>query len=176
MSIKESLLNSCLHDLTICQHIHTKFEPKNANWRPRENMRSTLELMQYLSYIGKALTRHFVNPPEDRAQARDGYIAASKWSGEAVTFANFTEMIEREKEEIRQLLSALTDADLQRITYHPFSQAESTLFDALLTVGKYVCAYRHQLFLYAKMCGATVNTRNNWYGMDPAPAPATKAA
>ncbi|MDP4198352.1 MAG: hypothetical protein Q8922_04460 [Bacteroidota bacterium] len=175
MSIKQSLQNSILHDLTVCQHLYTKLDPKNADWRPRENMRSTLELQQYLCYIGKTMTGHFVNPAEDKSLAVDNYRAKAKWSTESVTFENFPEMIEREKEEIREVLSHVSDADLTRMTYHPFSKEETTLFDALLTVTKYICAYRHQLFLYAKLSGAEINTRNNWYGVDAAPAVAKPA-
>jgi hypothetical protein len=181
MSIKESLLKSYIHDLSISQHLATKFEPENADWRPRENMRSTLELMQYITYIGQAMARHFVNPPVDHEAARNAYREASKASGVNVTFANFSEAIEQEKDEIRAAFATITDADLNRMTYHPFSGDETTLFEALLTVSKYLAAYRQQLFLYAKMLGANVNTRNNWYGVDSTPAhnvpkPATAVA
>jgi hypothetical protein len=176
MSIKESLLKSCLHDLSTCQHLATKFSPENADWRPRENMRSTLELMQYLSFIGNTMTKHFIDPPTDHEEARLKYRANSKLSAGSMTFENFSEWIEREKAEISEAYATISDADLHRMTYHPFSGEESTLFDALLTTTKYIAAYRHQLFLYAKILGANINTRNNWYGLDSTPAPAAKAA
>jgi hypothetical protein len=173
--IKDSLLKSCVQDLSICQHLYTKFDASQADWRPQANMRSTLELMRYITYIGGTMTKHFVNPADDREEARGKYRANAKRSEEQVTFENFPEHIEREKAEIREVLSTITDADLQRKTYHPFSNEESSLFEALLTVTKYLTAYRHQLFLYAKMTGAEINTRNNWYGIDAFPAPAKKA-
>ena len=175
MSITKSLLKSYLHELNNAQHLYTKLDAKNADWRPRENMRTTLELMQYLCFIGKAMTAHFVNPVEDREAARQQYRDLSKWSGHAVTFENFPEMIELEKDEISNAFSNITDADMQRMTYHPFSNQETTLFEALLTVMKYLTAYRHQLFLYAKMSGAEIGTLNNWYGRDSQPAPAKPA-
>jgi hypothetical protein len=175
MAITTSILKSYIQDLNNCQHLHAKFDAKSADWRPQANMRTTLELMQYLTYIGKTTARHFINPSEDHEEARTSYRADAKQAADSVTFENFPEMIEREKEEIRALFSGITDADLARMTYHPFSNEETTLFEALLTVGKYLCAYRHQLFLYAKMCGAEINTRNNWYGIDAQPAPVQKA-
>src|SRR5579883_578314 len=180
MSLTESILKSCIHELNVCQHLYTKFDPTNADWRPQANMRSTVELLQYLSYIGIATAKHFVNPPEDREAAREQYREQAKWSVEAVTFENTSEMIELEKDALRNLFSTITDDDLQRTTYHMFSNQEMSLFEALTNaVMKYLCAYRMQLFLYAKMCGAEINTRNNWYGMDsqrPAPVPETVAA
>ena len=164
--IKESLLKSCLLDLNICQHLFTKFDPAKSDWRPQENMRSTLELMQYLTFIGGTMTNHFIHTSEDREAARNQYRENSKASKE-MTFDQFPESIEREKEHLHEIYDNITDADLGRMTYHPFSNDEYTLFEALHTVSKYLCAYRHQLFLYAKMNGAEIGTPNNWYGMDP---------
>ena len=173
--IKDSLLKSSLHELNICQHLATKFDASQADWRPRENMRSTVELMQYLAYIGGTMTTHFINPPVDHEEGRTNYRNNSKRSTETVNFENFSDALEREKDAIREAFSSITDADLSRTTYHMWSNEESTLFDSLLTVTKYLCAYRQQLFLYAKMSGANINTRNNWYGLDAQPAPAKKA-
>jgi hypothetical protein len=173
--IKESLLKSSLHELTICQHLATKFDASQADWRPRENMRSTVGLMQYLCYIGGTMTSHFINPPVDHEEARLNYRANAKNTTDNVTLANFSEWIEREKETIREAFASITDADLSRMTYHMWSGDETSLFESLLTVNQYLCAYRHQLFLYAKMCGAQISTPNNWYGRDPQPAPVKKA-
>jgi hypothetical protein len=172
--IKDSLLKSCLLDLNICEHLFSKFDASQADWKPRENMRSTLELMQYLTFIGGTMANHFVHTSEDREAARAQYRENSKTS-KAMTFDQFPEFIEREKEQLHALYDNITDADLTRMTYHPFSNEESTLFEALLTVTKYLTAYRHQFFLYAKMCGAQISTPNNWYGMDPKPAPVKQA-
>ncbi|MFI5201018.1 MAG: hypothetical protein ACHQNE_01350 [Candidatus Kapaibacterium sp.] len=173
--IKDSILKSCIQDLSNCQHLATKFDPSNADWRPRENMRSTVELMQYLAFIGGTMVTHFINPPVDHEEARNTYRANSSGAKETVNFENFNEAIEREKDAIREAFSSITDADLSRTTYHMWSNDESSLFDALLTVTKYLTAYRHQLFLYAKMCGADIKTPNNWYGRDAQPAPVKKA-
>ncbi len=169
--IKDSLLKSCLLDLNICQHLFTKLDPALSEWRPRDNMRTTLELMQYLTFIGGTMTNHFVHTSEDREQARNRYREQSKASKE-MKFDEFPARIEREKEHLHSIYDSITDHDLTRPTYHPFSGDETTLFEALHTVSKYLCAYRHQLFLYAKMCGAEINTRNNWYGLDPVKATA----
>ena len=172
--IKDSLLKSCLLDLNICQHLATKFDASQAGWRPRENMRTTLELMQYLTFIGGTMLTHFANTSEDREAARNQYRENAKRSME-MTFDQFPEEIEREKERLHQVFDNISDADLTRMTYHMWSNEEHTVFEGLLTVVKYLSAYRHQLFLYAKMCGAEIGTLNNWYGKEM-PAPARPAA
>jgi len=174
--IKESLLKSCIQDLANCQHLYTKLDISQADWRPRENMRSTVELLQYLCFIGGTMTKHFINPPTDHEAARNTYRTNSTEAKETVTFENFNDAIEREKNAIREAYSGITDADLSRTTYHMWTNEESSLFDSLLTVTKYLTAYRHQLFLYAKMGGAQISTPNNWYGMDPKPVQKPAAA
>ena len=176
MSTKQSILNNLLHDLTICQHLYTKIDASNANWCPTPKMRTTEELMQYLSNIGKATIGHLVNPPADRASAMPAAIAASKAAAATVTFANFSEMIELEKTEISKYFADITDEDLNRKTYMYFNPSQDiTLLDGLLYATRFLCAYRHQLFMYAKMCGADIATINNWAGMDAPPAAVKEA-
>lgn len=179
MSIKETIEHSILHELTVCQHLAGKIDASNADWRPAHNMRSTTELMQYLSYIGSATVAHFVNPPADQAEAQNNYKQAAQRSAELVNFNNFTEAIESEKKQIIASLKNVTDDDmLTKMTYHPFMPANQMPLFAALTNStmKYLSAYRHQLFMYAKMCGADINTRNNWAGVDaPAAAPKVEA-
>jgi hypothetical protein len=169
MTVAETILKDCEQELSNMQHLHSKFDASKADWRPQENMRTTLELLQYLSFIGSVFASHFPKPSDDRDAARNAYRDKAKWAKENVTFANFPQMIDKEREEIRAAFANISDADLQKQTYHMFSGAEHTVLEGLLTVLRYLCAYRHQLFVYAKLNGAEVNTRNNWYGLDPAP-------
>ena len=169
MNFTDSLRKNFHHELTTCQHLYAKFSAESAEWKPQDNMRNTVQLMQYLTYIGKAMVRQYVTTPADPEAARNAYRADAKWATENVTFENFSDMIELEKKEISDMLAGISDADLERETYHPFSGDVFSLYEGLFTTIRYVCAYRHQLFLYAKMNGAEINTLNNWYGKDPAP-------
>src|SRR5882724_1432819 len=102
MSIKNALLNTMLHELTICQHLHTKLKAEDANWRPSENMRTTVELMGYISYIGQSTVAHFVENPEDRSLYLPKAYALTEQVKETVTFTNFSEALEEEKESIKK--------------------------------------------------------------------------
>ena len=175
MSIKNALLNTMLHELTICQHLHTKLKAEDANWRPSENMRTTVELMGYLSYIGQSTVAHFVENPEDRSLYLPKAYALTEQVKETVTFTNFSEALEEEKESIKKSFENWTDEDvLTKMTYYPWSGQDCSLFSGLNTTLQFLTAYRHQLFLYAKMRGATIGTRNNWGGVD-APAAVKEA-
>ena len=173
MAIKDTILNNVLHDLTVCQHLATKIDKKNANWRPADNMRTTEELMQYISFIGGATIMHFLNPPSDRSQAMNGFSQASQWASANTNIENFSKVVEQAKGYIQSLMENVTDDQLMtKMTYAPWNpKADMTLEQAFIgSTIKFLAAYRHQLFLYAKMQGANINTMNNWAGMD-APMP-----
>lgn len=176
MSVIETILDQSLHELTVCQHLYTKLDPAKANWRPHGNMRTTLELMQYLASIGTSMIEHYTtNPP--REGGRERYFACRATTA-SMTFAEFPAVIERQKEQIQRIYSELTDEELlKRMTYNPFNGQDRGLLDALMFVLRILSAYRHELFMHAKMCGADIYTSNNWAGRDlPQHVAATVAA
>jgi hypothetical protein len=146
MSITESILTACLQDLSICQHLYTKLDPEKAHWRPRENMRSTLELFQYIASI------YYVTNPIDRKK----YPEAS-----SITFEEFPNLIEERKNELQRMFLDITDSHLTE-----GSKDETGIFNNLTYIMRVLTAYRHELFLHAKMCGANIYTSNNWRGHD----------
>ena len=167
-TITDTFQKTLLHELNVCQHLATKLERSNADWRPRENMRSTLELMRYIATITSATLPHYITMPAKEG-ARDRYIAVRAETA-AMPFDGFTERLESEKAQILRYMPTITDADLGRATHHPYNGADVSLIEALLSVQRNLTAYRHELFLHAKLCGASVNTMNNWGGVDPKPA------
>jgi hypothetical protein len=146
MSITESILTTCLQDLSICQHLYTKLDPEKAQWRPRENMRSTLELLQYLASI------YYVTNPSDREKYRDA---------SSITFEEFPNLIEERKNELRGMFQDITDNQLTGV-----SESDTGIFNNLTYIMRVLTAYRHELFLHAKMCGADISTSNDWRGHD----------
>ena len=176
MTISESISKSLLHELDVIQHLYTKLDPAKADWRPQENMRSTLELLRYLTSIGYSTVRHFVNPlPTGDLAMAPLKVATDQAS--TLTFEEIPAAFEREREAIREAMSSVTDEDLTKTTWYPWGGPEMTLSYALINAStKYLAAYRMQLFLYAKLCGAEIGTANNWRGVDATPAPVVAAA
>jgi hypothetical protein len=55
---KEHLLNNIEKEINICSRPYTKVPPDQINFRPKEFVRSTLEILQYLCIIGKAMLNY----------------------------------------------------------------------------------------------------------------------
>ena len=166
MAIKEYILEGMLKDLTVCQHLYSKLPENSIDKRPAEKMRSTRELLQYLAFIGGASIQSYLNGgwglEENIQQLKIAREKASKLEPE-----DFIAAIEADKNRISALFSDLTDEDLMnRETTHPWG-TKVKLIDAMLNnSSKYLAAYRLQLFTYAKIWGADINTANAWRGVD----------
>ena len=166
-STKEYIQEAMLHDLDLCQHLYTKISNDLWDWKPRENMRSTTELLQYLSFIGGSGVELYINggfTPQNLTKFRADRDAASN-----ATPADFPELIEKQKQMIAAQFATITDDDLfNRKTLQPWGE-EVTLLHALLNNStKYLTGYRMQLFIYAKLNGAEIGTSNAWRGADAA--------
>ena len=56
MYTKNDFLESVGHEIRVCQHLHSKLDPKKLDYQPGEGMRTTLELLQYLSWCAAGPT------------------------------------------------------------------------------------------------------------------------
>lgn len=157
-----------LHDITVMQHLLTKLPESAWDYRPRENMRSTPELLHYLSYIGSSSLQVFLAggfTPENMSIFRE---ARERTSG--LRREDYHDALEAEKSAISALLATVTDEDLYSRRSLQAGKIEGTLLDAILGgTLKYLASYKMQLFLYGKECGAELATANNWRGVDPVP-------
>jgi hypothetical protein len=168
MSLKQYLEDAMVHELSVVQHLIKKLPESAWDFHPKENMRSTVELLQYLSYISETSLGAYVKGgwmPENIPPMRE--IRDKKLN---LGRSDFHDELEGQKHKVREILAPITDADLMTMkTLHPWG-TEVILFEALINATlKYLAAYKMQLFLYAKMNGAEINTANGWRGVDPPP-------
>ena len=167
MAFKEYILESIIADLAICQHLYEKIPDGSMDKRPREGMRSTRELLQYLSCTASVTIESFVNGgwglPENIERVKEKRAKSALLDPK-----DFVATVEEEKRLITELLDPFSDNDLLTMeTVLPWG-AKVKLIEALLNNSlKYIAAYRLQLFLYAKMWGAEISTPNAWLGKDP---------
>jgi hypothetical protein len=166
MAFKEYILEAMIKDLNVCQHLYEKIPIDAMDKRPGEKMRSTKELLQYIAFIGGASVESYVAGGwgnEKNIQK----LKAVREEASKMDAADFVADLEEEKEKITALIAPLTDEDLlHNETTQPWGQRVK-LIEALLNNSlKYLAAYRLQLFTYAKMWGADINTANAWRGVD----------
>ena len=159
---KPELLASLQKEVRILLHLASKIDRSQLDYRPTPKQRSTMELLQYLSYMGPSMLRYAKGEQLDRdawekivktvaSRGFDETLAAIKTHGD--TYAT--------------LLADMDDAAFR---------AEVTGFDGAKTsCGSFIVnhviaqcsAYRTQLFMYLKACGREeLNTSNLWVGVD----------
>ena len=165
MISKDQLADAMLRECDIIKHLQTKLDPENLDYRPSPEQRSTRELLQYLSVVGIAASR---------------CMAAADWKlfrefserAETVTFEGFPAAMDEQKKELRALFDGFDEKLLETQAAPLPGGGEAPLGLAILGGPfKWLTAYKLQLFLYAKACGATeLGTANAWAGVDPKPA------
>lgn len=158
---KNTIRDLILRECDICIHLHGKIPEGTFDYRPTRGQRTTLELLQYLSYCALAGMRVTAEGSWDCW--RELAEAASALSAE-----EFPAAMERQKQAVREYLDRLTQEEIEtRMVETPVGE-EMPLERALIELPlHWMVAYRMQLFLYAKQAGnEEIWTPNCWAGVD----------
>lgn len=160
MEFKSAVIDSLAHEVEICKHLYTKIPEGQMDFRLGEGMRSTRDLLRYLTF-GPLFPAY--------GMIKDDWAGAQEIADRSKQMAveDFPARMDESMETLRQLINSLGDEDLDREVELPWG-AQGALGPLLvnLTV-KFMTAYRMQLFLQAKASGASqLNTMNNWAGHD----------
>ncbi len=147
---KEHLINSLEKEMQIVCRLLSKVPDDQFSFRPKEGMRSLLELVQYLTVIGIAMPAFWLQlqPVEFRAFFSER-IAASK----TLLSADIMPAMQQQLEEARVLFALITDDDLvnKEISY-PWGGTAALGEGIINTSIKFFTGYKLQLFLYLKLC------------------------
>ncbi len=159
MITKEQLIDSIVKELLIIKHLAGKLTQGDLSYRPTEKQRSMQELLEYLAYIFSSSVSVIISGD------RGGYEAGKKEVG-IVTLENFTSLMEKQIEKVRESILGITDDELNTsIDVYGVDTRALHLFNKTL---KWSVAYKMQLFLYMKSAGHTeLVTANLWRGSDP---------
>ena len=167
MITKDQLLASMKHETETIKHLAEKVPEDAYDYRPTQEQRSMLELMQYMTCMAII--------PAINAVRNDGWDHAEAISKEteSVTPQNFADAMDTQMARLTEIIadvdeSAATTAAATMPWGTPTTQG-AALVDMPL---KCLVAYRMQFFLYIKAAGvADIGAANCWAGMDqPAPA------
>lgn len=158
MITKEQFIESLVGEIEIIKHLVEKIDASKLDYRPTPGQRSTLELLQYL---GQML---HTGISASIAGDQNVYMELAK-NKDAVTFENFTAKMDEQAKFVRDVVGALTEEDLARVS--TIWGNTSSLAMQLLGALKNAVAYKMQLFLYIKASGNdTIGTSNVWAGRD----------
>lgn len=160
---KQHLLQNLQREIFLLKQLTPLIEEKDLNFRPAEKMRSTIELMQYLSGIGATMMRWFIMndlTPEEWVKIR----AHRK----TLTRENFKERLDEQMEEILRYMNMISEEDLHTKEVELPSKEKMVLGTAIINAPiKWLAAYRYQLFTYLKMNGKSeISTKEAWTVMN----------
>ena len=160
---KQHLLQNLQKEIFLLKQLTPLIEEKDLNFRPAEKMRSTIELMQYLSGIGATMMRWFIMndlTPEEWVKIR----AHRK----TLTRENFKERLDEQMEEILRYMNMISEEDLHTKEVELPSKEKMVLGTAIINAPiKWLAAYRYQLFTYLKMNGKSeISTKEAWTVMN----------
>ena len=163
MPTKDDLVSTLHLECDAAKHLFAKLPRKDWEatlaYRPTPGQRSTLELLRYLSFCGAGACHAALDG------GWDNYQKLAK-RAESLTAEAFPAAMDRQKQEIADLLAPLSGKDLaSRMTKNPTGQ-EMSLGRAFLDMPvRWLVGYRMQLFLYARALGADLWTPDCWYGV-----------
>ena len=160
---KEQFLAAIDTEISIIKHLIQKIEATHLEYRPAENMRSTMELLQYLTFCGILPSKAAVEKNWDMAKS---YMEKAA----ALTFEEIVPALDEQSKEMHLLLANVSEEQFQseEITY-PWGGTDKLGAGIVNMSLKFISAYKLQLFVYLKAAGLSdLNTMNAWLGQDPA--------
>lgn len=159
MYTTQDLVNSLRHETHIIKHLLSKIQEHQWEYRPTEHQRSTLELAQYLSHVGKSLSHAIVK----------GDMLFKEHS-QAASDLDQTELLEAMDEQLNHIEEILDEVEEEELTeqVEMFQRTQTRMQWLVDFMLKNFTAYRMQLFLYAKQAwNYELKTSNAWMGLDP---------
>ena len=145
---KQFLLKAIIKEMKLCRRLYTKIPPEKLNFRPKENTRSMLEVLQYLSFIGTSMLKYWSQESE---KDFGKFFRSLALSSGTLSFDQFLPAINEQIKTVSDLFNQISEEDLyQKQVMCPWGLM--ALGEAIVeTEIKWLAAYKLQLFLYIKL-------------------------
>lgn len=145
---KEHLLLNLQREILLLKRLTAIIREKDLDFRPMEKVRSTRELMQYLSGIGANMMRAFTEDlsAEARQKMREYTTTA--------TLDNIQLRLDEQWAAIEHAMSLITEEDLlSREVELPWKEKMALGAAIMHAPLRWLATYRMQLFIQLKMSG-----------------------
>ncbi len=146
---KQHLLNSIIKEMKICRRLYTKISPEKMDFKPKEETRSILELLQYLTFIGTTMPRFWLN---ERDVDFTTFFTKMTNAAKELSHEKFLPVMNEQIEKTNDLFNQISEEDLfhKEVTY-PWA-GKAPLGEAIIETSiKWLSAYKLQLFFYIKL-------------------------
>ena len=157
--LKQVLLQAMEREIALLKQLAPFIREEDLTFRPAEKVRSTYELMQYLSGIGSTMMRWLIKndlSPEEWVKIR-AYRAE-------LTRENFVARLNEQWEDIQRYMDMVSEEDLQTMMVELPNKEKLPLGAGILNTSvKWLASYRMQLFVCLKINGnAQLGTKEAW--------------
>ncbi len=159
---KQDLQNTLVDEMKICRRLYTKIPVDKMDFRPKADMRSIHELLQYLCIVGNALPDYWLNGNgTDFFASFNEKAAASK----QMPHEQFLSAMDKQIELTYKLFDRITEDDLlNKEVIYPWG-GKALFGEALIATSvKFLTGYKLQLFLLVRMCtDIKLGTPDAWF-------------
>jgi hypothetical protein len=162
---KEHLLNNIEKEINICKRLYTKIPPDKMEFRPKEGLRSILELLQYLGIIGIVLPEYWLKKSGTDFTA---FFVAMDKEARTMPHERFLTAMDEQMVTIKNLFNEISEDDLmnKEIDY-PWG-GKAPMGEAIIATSiKFLTGYKLQLFSLIKLCDdQKLGTADAWFLTD----------
>jgi hypothetical protein len=162
---KQHLLKNIEDEINICCRLYTKISHDQMDFRPKEGVRSILELLRYLSIVGSAMPLFWLKKDDTDFNTFFGMIDKAS---RTMTPEQFPAAMDEQMATIRDLFDQLSEEDLvNREVVYPWG-GKATMGEAIIATSiKFLTGYKLQLFLFIRLCDdQKLTTPDAWFVTD----------
>ena len=162
---KQQLLNNIEKEINICRRLYTKIPPGQMDFRPKEGLRSILELLQYLGIIGIVMPGYWLK--KDDTDFNTFFNNLNKATN-TVSHERFLTVMDEQMATIKDLFSQISEDDLvNKEVDYPWG-GKAPMGEAIIATSiKFLTGYKLQLFSLIKLCDdQKLTTPDAWFLTD----------
>ncbi len=159
---KQHLLNNIEKEINISKRLYTKIPHGKFNFRPKEGLRSILELLQYLGIIGIIMPGYWL-----KKEDIDFNTFFTRLDNAARTMAHeqFLTVMDEQMATIKDLFNQISEEDLlNKEVDYPWG-GKAPMGEAIIATSiKFLTGYKLQLFSLIKYCDdQKLTTPDAWF-------------
>ena len=158
---KQHLINNIEKEIKICRRLYTKIPLGKMGFRPKEGVRSILELLQYLGITGSLMPGYWLKKDDTDFGT---FFNAKVASSTTMLPEQFLKVMDEQMAAIKDIFTEISEEDLliKEVAYPWGGNAQ--LGEAIIATSiKWLSAYKLQLFLFINLCdGQKLATADAW--------------
>ena len=162
---KDHLRNAIIDEMKICRRLYRKIPQDKMDFRPKSDMRSIHELLQYLCIVGTALPNYWLNE-----QGSDFFAGFNKKAAtsKSMPHEQFLSVMNDQIELTHKLFDQIDEEDLlTKEVIYPWGGKVQFGEGIISTSIKFLSGYKLQLFLLIRMCtDLKIGTADAWFITD----------